>query len=331
MERALPALAGAVAGGALAVICMRCATEVDAVPALGDDAAWLNLCHAQRLLRLTKPSQSAFRVTAVVVFRARSGALQYVTGHNDEACNLANSCCAERAAFLQMAAIPDDLNVLAVYITTDASFPVTPGALCREYMNSSRWTSPDTPVVMEGVAGPHTRTTRTLGDLWPLPSPYTRLTGRDQMQAGRDLGQKVAARMAALTGSEALAWQSAVSASKRDGRGDLHPLSFGACMVFRDGTHAVSWQKKALEYSCSLDAVCQLAPAIETTDAKPSVLCMADQFGLCHAPFAPARAYLVEHGWGDVRLLVHDSAGVLHTPTAEELMPSLPLMPELGQ
>ena len=70
--------------------------------------------------------------------------------------------------------------------------------------------------------------------------------------------------------------------------------------------------------------MCQLAQAIETAPAPPIVLCMADQFGLCHAPFSTARAYLVEHGWGAVRLLVHDAQGVFHTPTAEDLLPALP-------
>ena len=72
--------------------------------------------------------------------------------------------------------------------------------------------------------------------------------------------------------------------------------------------------------------MCQLAQAIETSPAAPEVLCLADQFGVCHAPFAPARAYLVEHGFGYVRLLVHDGLGILHTPTADQLMPALPQM-----
>ena len=58
--------------------------------------------------------------------------------------------------------------------------------------------------------------------------------------------------------------------------------------------------------------------------AKPLVIALADQFGVCHAPFAPARAYLAEHGHGAVRVLTHDENGVLHAPTATELMPGLP-------
>jgi hypothetical protein len=119
----------------------------------------------------------------------------------------------------------------------------------------------------------------------------------------------------------------------------LHPLSFGACVVFDDGSTAMAWQKKALEYGCTQDAVCQLAPALEATSppkarsvvqqvnrprVQPVWIVMADQFGVCHAPFAPARAYLVEHGYGEVGVLVHDAYGRLHRTTANALMPALP-------
>ena len=30
--------------------------------------------------------------------------------------------------------------------------------------------------------------------------------------------------------------------------------------------------------------------------------------GMCHAPFAPARSFLKEYGFGDVKVLVHDGA-----------------------
>ena len=51
---------------------------------------------------------------------------------------------------------------------------------------------------------------------------------------------------------------------------------------------------------------------------------MSDQFGVLHAPFAPARALLVEHGFGDLRVLRHDEHGELHSHTADELMPQVP-------
>jgi hypothetical protein len=51
---------------------------------------------------------------------------------------------------------------------------------------------------------------------------------------------------------------------------------------------------------------------------------VADQFGVCHAPSAAGRAFLAEHGHGACRVMAHDETGRLHTPTAAELMPSLP-------
>ena len=99
--------------------------------------------------------------------------LRHVVGHNDEACCLLNSCCGERAAFLQLAGRAG-VSVKACYITTDAPYPVTSGALCREYMLSQSWlTKPEMPVVTEGGDG--RRYTRTLAELYPYASPYTRL------------------------------------------------------------------------------------------------------------------------------------------------------------
>ena len=64
-----------------------------------------------------------------------------------------STCCGERAAFLQLAGRAG-VSVRACYITTDAPYPVTSGALCREYMLSQSWlTTPQMPVVTEGGDG----------------------------------------------------------------------------------------------------------------------------------------------------------------------------------
>ena len=76
-------------------------------------------------------------MTAVVLYRLGGDRdVHHVVGHNGEACALANSCCAERAAFLQCGGIfaPRGLEVCAVYLTSDAPHAITPGALCREYV-----------------------------------------------------------------------------------------------------------------------------------------------------------------------------------------------------
>lgn len=258
------------------------------------------------------------------------GELQYIVGHNDEACCLLNSVCAERAAFLQLASIRGNVVVHGVFLVSDASRPITPGALCREFMMSSAMTTPSMPVVMEGNEGPKGRIVRTLEEMWPLASPYTRLDAAGQEAAGVQQRAQATKQLAALLAKgslEAKAWRLATEAARNDKRSEMHPVSFGSSVLFADGTPAIAWQKKALEYGCTLDAICQLAPALEaarTLGTKPLLIVMADQFGVCHAPFAPARAFLVEHGFGAVQLLVHDTAGTLHRTTADELMPALP-------
>ena len=107
----------------------------------------------------------------------------------------------------------------------------------------------------------------------------------------------------------------AQKASQRDSRAALHPLRYGAAVLFSDGSTSTAYQKKALEYGCSLDAVTQLAQAIEdqaivdkggeSGDPRPVLLIQTDQFGVLHAPFAPGRAYLSEHGYGDCEIAVH--------------------------
>lgn len=250
-----------------------------------DDAdAYISLCHEKRLARLVKPSQSAFRVTAVIVFTVDGKGKRTIIGHNDEACCLLNSCCAERAGFLQLSALQGEVKVLGVYITTDADIPITPGALCREYMSSSRWTTFDTTIVMEGAVGSHTRISRTLRELWPFASAYTRLDRAGQVEAGGRLGKLVAAQMKRLKGIEAQAWNAAVMACKGDKRSELHPLMFGASVVFADGSQAVSWQRKALEYGCSLDAVRCLRLQIPTSSLTHPALDCIFQPARTHAP-----------------------------------------------
>jgi cytidine deaminase len=127
----------------------------------------------------------------VVVFGVEGGHFdRFTVGHNDEACNLKNSACAEGAAFLHLSALAQGatLRVHAVYITSDAAFSLTPGALCREYMQSSPWVTPATRVIMEGTAGAGSRAETTLAALWPYPSVYTRLTRAEQMDLGAHLG-----------------------------------------------------------------------------------------------------------------------------------------------
>ena len=289
------------------------------------DDKWLALCHKERLARSRLPSQSNFRVVAVVVYRGDDGIISYVVGHNDEAVVLVNSCCAERAAFLQLAAMPKSRCrvVLGVFITSDAPEPIQPGMLCREFMNSSPLTKPSTRIVMDGGG---VRLELTLRELYPFPSPYLHLDADEQAATGRQFEAAFDPERQLMSPSAAQAWRGAVRAASGDGS-KLHPISYGACVVFADGSEATACQWKALEYSCSLDAVSQLVPTLvrrRLNGPEPVVLCLADQYGVPHAPFSNGRALPVEDGCGTLEILVTDATGAVQLTTAETLMPGLP-------
>jgi hypothetical protein len=88
---------------------------------------------------------------------------------------------------------------------------------------------------------------------------------------------------------------------------DLHPIHFGAAAIFDDGTIVTTRQASALEYGCTLDAVSQLAPHFQDQNGTPLLLVQADQFGIAHAPFAPARAFLIEQGFENCQIVLHDT------------------------
>jgi len=211
-------------------------------------------------------------------------------------------------------------------------------------MLSSPWAASTTRIVMEGRRRKPTRMERSLADLYPFASVYTRRRREAQAEEGTRRAERAASSSLPLSppppppslpppstdDHDTAALRGAVIASARDSRIDLHPIKYGACVVFDDGSTASASQKKALEYGCSLDAVCQLCEAIDerrnTDGRQPVVLCMADQFGVAHAPFAPARAFLVEHGFSDAKILFHDEHAVLRTVRAGELLPAIPNM-----
>ena len=142
------------------------------------DECWLAL--ADRIRRqLPPPPQSSFRVVAVVALGSRLRG-EYVVGTNIEAGNLHNSVCAERVAFgaLQLYC-PAARAVRCIYIVTDAPQPISPGALCREFMYSSPFCTPATRV-LSATPDLGQRLDVTLAELLPRASPYCRLGAADQ-------------------------------------------------------------------------------------------------------------------------------------------------------
>lgn len=136
----------------------------------------------------------------------------------------------------------------------------------------------------------------------------------------------------------------------------LHPLQFGAACLFDDNTIETAYMLKGLEYGCTVDPVSLLiremslrhgsnmihahrtgavgdASTIATqyrSAAAPKCLAMVDQLGVAHAPFAPARALLIEHGFENCGILYHNEAGVLIRLEASELAPNSTLSEEKG-
>lgn len=60
---------------------------------------------------------------------------------------------------------------------------------------------------------------------------------------------------------------------------------------------------------------------------RPILLIQVDQFGIAHAPFAKARAFLTEYGYGDCHVLVHNAdATEMLDIQVKDLVPSAPDM-----
>merc|ERR1712151_713127 len=79
----------------------------------------------------------------------------------------------------------------------------------------------------------------------------------------------------------------------------------------------------AVEYPCSIDSVARLSVHLEEQrdqgDAA-KLLLVCDAWGVLHAPFAVGRSYLLEHGFGDVAMMLHDAAsGRLRSLNCSEL------------
>src|SRR5690606_7706217 len=96
-----------------------------------------------------------------------------VEGTNTEPSYLGGSICAERAALVQLPRL-GDVRVVHVYVVTDATYPLSPGVLCREVLSSKADLS--TPITL-GNAQSTQILTVPLADLWPFPNVYTTVSG----------------------------------------------------------------------------------------------------------------------------------------------------------
>jgi hypothetical protein len=332
------------------------------------------LAHQYRLSLPSSPSQSNFRVLALLFYEELTeddgysmapgtshlppwikqvvGDRNFIVGTNDEPGYMGGAICAERAAMVQMRFVPA-FQITKLVIATDCeTIPISPGILCREFLaghgDSVPW---DLKVIstgslclrckkkdgdifkklsrgkkgndesihdekkyccVDGYANHSLATLRTtIAELYPFPSPYTRLTAPQSVVLGTKYSESssstrgmesldvTAKRLLELAISEAK--QSVLNEAEREN----HPIHFGAAVMFEDQSVSTSHQSSALEYGCSLDAVSQLVPYVEDKDCDPVLIVQADQYGIAHSPFAPARAYFSEHGYQECNVLVH--------------------------
>ncbi|KAH8070718.1 hypothetical protein JL720_11723 [Aureococcus anophagefferens] len=232
------------------------------------DDAWLALADRIRA-SLPPPSQSSFRVVAVVTLVG--GATSWARTSRRTRCATASARSAPPSG--RSSSSPRSLaptEVACVYIVCDASRPITPGLLCREFMYSSPFCEPATRVVTASP-GLRVRIETSLAELLPRASPYARLNAREQKEWALSRTLEVP------TGGPARrAYDAALGAAKGDGRDDLHPVRYGAAVVFCDGSVATARQFKALEYGCTLDPVGQLATAVADRDAAPGARAPSD-------------------------------------------------------
>lgn len=295
-----------------------------------DDKAFVSLANDIRIKLTTSPTQSNFRVVAILIVRYEGSKLRLVVGANCEQGYIGGAICAERSAICRLRFL-DRPEILRIVVVTDSEVPISPGALCREFLMSAA--APDTPVVIGNNNGEEV-TECTVGQIWPFPYLYRLFLRQDIIPQVAVICQEVqskASKRDSIPSSmqsyidQAVAAAKAVNANDRAER--LHPVRFSAALIYEDSSVQTAWILKGLEYGCTMDPVLQvLAKAVQRRAEEPSgpapvLLVMMDQFEVLHAPFAQARALLVEHGFSFLQVAVHDEQGFLRLTTAQALYP----------
>lgn len=303
-----------------------------------DDKYYLQRAHRLRLV-LSKPVQSRFRVIAILVLE--NGQLIY--GANDEAPpTISGSICAERGALLQYRLQQTGSDprlwprITKIYIVTDADVPVPPGLLCREYLYGHPATNDTTPVIMQSADQTSKPWVSSLQELYPHPSLYMKLSVEEQLIRGPVLAEEQQGFIPTTTDSPfspddvRQVIQAAQEAAQDDHRDVVHPIRYGAAILTKNhGILHAAAQRKALEYGATQDAVAQVLSLLwndnkrHHKDNLPTMLLAhVDHFGLVHAPFAPARSMLMEHGLGDQIYVVLSDLSVV---PARVLAPYVPV------
>lgn len=328
-----------------------------------EDERYLTLLENQRDEHMTPPLLSSFRVLALFACVDLDGQPQHVIGANCECANIGGALCAERSAICQLQ-LRRVQRVTTVYIVSDADQCLTPGTLCREFLSSSAYFTPQTPFIMR--ASKCRPCVTTLQELYPFPSIYDRVKRHDVLTSAQafcdaalktagpvttDVAAKsstlfVALQLHSMKPQERAVYLAALEATANDTRDDLFPVRYAAAALFSDGEIYVTWQHKTLEYGSSLDPVSKLITHVDSKrigkryfslgdqssdmrvqqspKAEPVVVVQVDQFGILHAPFARARAFFFEYAYSDLLVLVNDASGVLRRVPMTDLVAESP-------
>lgn len=282
--------------------------------------------HAIRMA-YAPPKQSGFRVGALLRFRRTDGSFGVIKGANAEPhdANIRGAICAERIAMgeFQRTEAARGAKICRVVCVTDFATPIFPGACCREFLTATL--DPDVEVIASGAEDASAFQTLALHKLLPLPSVYI---GQDQKEM-LSLGESLSKTVTAPTDDRfQKAYAKAAAYAKRQGKqASVFPILFAAAAQFSDGRVHAAAELKGMEYGCTVDAVSLLLPEMlrsrEEDDVQTVSVVQVDNFGIAHAPFAAARALMVEHGLGDVLVCAHDRVGKwTETIVASQAMPS---------
>jgi cytidine deaminase len=242
-----------------------------------DNVFWCKLANTERGNLHTAPQQSHFRVYTLFIIEVDQH-LRVIEGTNAEQGYIGGAICAERSAIVQLRFLRNPI-IKKIIITTDSDLPIYCGALCREYLQSV--CDREVPVVLTNCTSDHICIC-TVGSLYPYPWIYrhqnrftfleyaaslsSRMSKSSQLniESTGDIcnAEKYMEMFAALHAK-------AVEHTQYDDKDDVHPLRLAAAVMFDNGEISCSWQKKGMEYGCTLDPVSQLVHEME----KKKMLC----------------------------------------------------------
>lgn len=291
-----------------------------------EDERYLTLLENQRDEHMSLPLLSSFRVLALFAYLDLEGQPQHVIGANCECANIGGALCAERSAICQLQ-LRRVQRVTTVYIVSDADVCLTPGTLCREFLSSSPYFTPQTPFIMR--ASKCRPCVTTLQELYPFPNIYDRVERHDVLAsaqafcdaalttadpAASEVEQEakttpfVALQLRSMKPLERAVYLAALEATAHDTRDDLFPMRYAAAALFSDGEIHVTWQHKTLEYGSSLDPVSKLITHVDSKRIGKSFFSINDQSSEVRVQQAPKAEPVV--------VVQVDQFGILHAPFA---------------